>query len=96
MNSFSNARKLGLVLLISGFAFAPLSMALAQTQNTGNAALLGALLQAMNGNTRLALSCGLTLEAAWSRSAQVSVWKSRRDEKPAPPLGLPTVFCLGR
>jgi protein involved in polysaccharide export with SLBB domain len=42
MNSFSNARKLGLVLLISGFALAPLSMALAQTQNTGNAALLGA------------------------------------------------------
>ena len=42
MNSLSNARKLGLVLLISGFAFAPLSMALAQTQNTGNAALLGA------------------------------------------------------
>ena len=42
MNSFSNARKLGLVLLISGFAFAPLSMALAQTQNTSNAALLGA------------------------------------------------------
>jgi protein involved in polysaccharide export with SLBB domain len=41
MNSFSNARKLGLVLLISGFAFAPLSIALAQTQNTGNAALLG-------------------------------------------------------
>jgi 16S rRNA (cytidine1402-2'-O)-methyltransferase len=50
----------------------------------------------MNGNTRLALSCGLTLEAAWSRSAQVSVWKSRRDDKPAPPLGLPTVFCIGR
>ncbi|MCX7263557.1 MAG: SLBB domain-containing protein [Burkholderiales bacterium] len=42
MNSFSNTRKLGLVLLISGFAFAPLGMALAQTQNTGNAALLGA------------------------------------------------------
>jgi 16S rRNA (cytidine1402-2'-O)-methyltransferase len=58
--------------------------------------LLGALLQTMNGNTRLALSCGLTLEAAWSRSALVSAWKSRRDEKPAPPLGLPTVFCIGR
>jgi 16S rRNA (cytidine1402-2'-O)-methyltransferase len=50
----------------------------------------------MNGNTRLALSCGLTLETAWSRSALVSAWKSRRDEKPAPPLGLPTVFCIGR
>ncbi len=61
-----------------------------------NTALLGALLQTMNGNTRLALSCGLTLETAWSRSALVSAWKSRRDEKPAPPLGLPTVFCIGR
>ena len=61
-----------------------------------NTALLSALLQTMNGNTRLALSCGLTLEAAWSRSALVSAWKSRRDEKPAPPLGLPTVFCIGR
>jgi 16S rRNA (cytidine1402-2'-O)-methyltransferase len=58
--------------------------------------LLGALLQTMNGNTRLALSCGLTLETAWSRSALVSAWKSRRDEKPAPPLGLPAVFCIGR
>jgi 16S rRNA (cytidine1402-2'-O)-methyltransferase len=61
-----------------------------------NTALLGALLQSLNGNTRLALSCGLTLDAAWSRSAQVSVWKSRRDEKPGPPLSLPTVFCIGR
>ena len=42
MNSFSTARNLGLAFLISGFAFAPLSMALAQTQNTSNAALLGA------------------------------------------------------
>ena len=61
-----------------------------------NQALLGALLQTLHGNTRLALSCGLTLDTAWSRSAQVSVWKSKRDEKPAPPLALPTVFCLGR
>ena len=42
MNSFSNARKLGLVFLISGFALAPLSAALAQTAGTANAALLGA------------------------------------------------------
>jgi len=39
MNSFSNARNWGLVLLISGFALAPLSAALAQTPN---AALLSA------------------------------------------------------
>ncbi|WP_309679034.1 SAM-dependent methyltransferase [Polaromonas sp.] len=58
-----------------------------------NAALLQALLQTLQGNTRLALSCGLTLEQAWSRSAQVSAWKR---DKPAAPLDLPTVFCLGR
>jgi 16S rRNA (cytidine1402-2'-O)-methyltransferase len=61
-----------------------------------NTVLLGALLQTLNSNTRLALSCGLTLEAAWSRSAQVSAWKSKRDEKPGAPLALPTVFCIGR
>jgi 16S rRNA (cytidine1402-2'-O)-methyltransferase len=58
-----------------------------------NAALLQALLQTLQGNTRLALSCGLTLAQAWSRSAQVSSWKR---DKPLPPLDLPTVFCLGR
>jgi 16S rRNA (cytidine1402-2'-O)-methyltransferase len=61
-----------------------------------NTVLLGALLQTLNGNTRLALSCGLTLDAAWSRSAQVGTWKSKRDEKPGAPLTLPTVFCIGR
>jgi 16S rRNA (cytidine1402-2'-O)-methyltransferase len=61
-----------------------------------NTVLLSALLQTLNGNTRLALSCGLTLDTAWTRSAQVSVWKSKRDEKPGAPLALPTVFCIGR
>lgn len=42
MNSFSNARNRGLVLLLSGFALAPMSAALAQTTNPANAALLGA------------------------------------------------------
>ena len=58
-----------------------------------NAALLQALLQTLQGNTRLAISCGLTLDTAWSKSAMVEKWKK---DKPAPPLGLPTVFCLGR
>ncbi|EJL78643.1 putative methyltransferase [Polaromonas sp. CF318] len=58
-----------------------------------NAALLQSLLQTLQGNTRLALSCGLTLGAAWSRSAQVSVWKR---DKPQAPLDLPTVFAIGR
>lgn len=58
-----------------------------------NAALLQALLQTLQSNTRLALSCGLTLDAGWSRSAQASTWKK---DKPAAPLALPTVFCIGR
>ena len=58
-----------------------------------NTALLQALLQTLQGNTRLALSCGLTMGAGWSRSAQVSAWKR---DKPAAPLALPTVFLIGR
>ena len=58
-----------------------------------NAALLQALLQTLQGNTRLAISCGLTLSTAWNKSATVDKWKK---DKPAPPLGLPTVFCIGR
>ncbi|MGH8832820.1 MAG: SAM-dependent methyltransferase, partial [Polaromonas sp.] len=58
-----------------------------------NAALLQALLQTLQGNTRLALSCGLTMDRGWSRSAQVSGWKR---EKPVARLDLPTVFCIGR
>ena len=58
-----------------------------------NAALLQALLQTLQGNTRLAISCGLTLHVAWNKSATVDNWKQ---SKPAPPLALPTVFCVGR
>ena len=58
-----------------------------------NAALLQALQQTLQGNTRLAISCGLTLDAAWTKSATVAKWKQ---DKPQPPLGLPTVFCIGR
>ena len=58
-----------------------------------NTALLQALLQTLQGNTRLALSCGLTMGAGWSRSAQVSAWKR---DKPTAPLALPTVFLIGR
>ncbi len=58
-----------------------------------NATLLQALLQALQDNTRLALSCGLTMDTGWSKSMQVSQWK--RDKSSAA-LGLPTVFCIGR
>jgi len=57
-----------------------------------NTAMLQALLQTLQDNTRLAISCGLTLDTAWTKSATVAKWKQ---DKPAPPLGLPTVFCLG-
>lgn len=58
-----------------------------------NAALLQALLQTLQSNSRLAICCGLTLDAAWNKSATVDKWKQ---SKPAPPLALPTVFCIGR
>ena len=41
MNSFSNARHVGLALLFSVFALAPMSAAWAQTQSIGTAGLLG-------------------------------------------------------
>ncbi|MFC5522624.1 SAM-dependent methyltransferase [Polaromonas jejuensis] len=58
-----------------------------------NAALLQALLQTLQQNTRLALSCGLTMDNGWSRSALTSAWKR---DRPDAPLDLPTVFCIGR
>ena len=58
-----------------------------------NAALLQALLQTLQANTRLALSCGLTLGTGWSRSALASHWKK---DKLAASLDLPVVFCIGR
>ncbi|MDI1273417.1 SAM-dependent methyltransferase [Polaromonas sp.] len=58
-----------------------------------NTVLLQALLQTLQHNTRLALSCGLSLPGGWSHSASISLWKR---DKPAAPLALPTVFCIGR
>jgi len=46
-----------------------------------NTALLQALLQTLQGNTRLAISCGLTLNTAWNKSATADKWKK---DKPAP------------
>ena len=79
-------------------ALESLALKMAQTQifietPYRNAALLQALLQTLQSNTRLAISCGLTLDTAWTGSATVAKWKQ---DKPAPPLGLPTVFCIGR
>ncbi len=57
-----------------------------------NAALLAALLQALQGGTRLALSSGLTLEGGWSRCLTAAQWKKQG----MPELPLPTVFAIGR
>lgn len=56
-----------------------------------NAALLSALLQTLQGTTRLALGTGLTLQAGWNRCLRVAQWKNQ----PPPELPLPTVFAIG-
>lgn len=57
-----------------------------------NAVLYTALLQTLQGSTRLALSCGLTLAGGWSRCLTIQEWK----RQPAPALAAPTVFAIGR
>ncbi len=58
-----------------------------------NAALLTALLQTLQHNTRLAVSSGLTLATAATRSASVKAWRQHPALQAA---GLPAVFALGR
>lgn len=56
-----------------------------------NAALLGALLGALAGSTRLSVSCGLTLAQGWSRTDSVADWRA----KPANiPNDIPAVFSV--
>jgi 16S rRNA (cytidine1402-2'-O)-methyltransferase len=58
-----------------------------------NAALWSALLQALQHNTQLAVSSGLTLAGAVNRSASVKTWK----QQPAPlDKDTPAVFLIGR
>ena len=57
-----------------------------------NAALLQALLQTLQPNTRLAISSGLTLASAQSRSASVSQWKKNAG---GPNNSTPAVFAIG-
>lgn len=59
-----------------------------------NAALMSALLQGLQPNTRLSVSQGLTLEGARTRSLTVRAWKQFGD---AAALGdRPAVFAIGR
>ena len=58
-----------------------------------NMAMQQALLQGLQSNTRLSVSCGLSLPDAWTRSQTVKDWKkspSRLDN------ATPAVFALGR
>ena len=58
-----------------------------------NAAMLGALLEGLQGTTQLAISTGLTMADARTRSAPVKAWK----QSGAPAIGNgPAVFGIGR
>lgn len=57
-----------------------------------NAALLQALLQTLQANTRLAVSSGLTLATAQSRSATVGQWKKQAG---GPNNSTPAVYAIG-
>jgi 16S rRNA (cytidine1402-2'-O)-methyltransferase len=56
-----------------------------------NEALLAALLAHLDGSTRLAVSCGLTLDSAFTRTDSVAHWKAAPTTLPA---DLPIVFSL--
>jgi 16S rRNA (cytidine1402-2'-O)-methyltransferase len=58
-----------------------------------NAALLQALLQTLQANTRLATASGLTLPHACCRSGLASLWKQRNWQADN---NQPTVFAIGR
>ncbi len=59
-----------------------------------NAALLQALVQTLQHNTRLAVARGLTLATAQVRSETVKAWRSKA--QPGTDERLPAVFAIGR
>ena len=73
-----------------------LSRRLAQTQLMietpyRNAAVLGALLEALAPATRLSVSCGLTLPGGWTRTDHVAAWRKAAVQMPD---RVPAVFGL--
>lgn len=56
-----------------------------------NSALLHALLSTLKPQTRLSVSCGLSLEQGWTRSATVADWRSSGESMPDK---IPAVFAL--
>lgn len=57
-----------------------------------NAALLQSLITQLQPNTRLAVSCGLTLSNMQTASNKVSFWRQKSHTLP---ITLPTVFAIG-
>ena len=56
-----------------------------------NETLLAALLETLQPQTRLSVSCGITLPGGWTRTDSVSGWKTHAAEIPK---DVPAVFCL--
>lgn len=56
-----------------------------------NGAMLAALLEGLGADTRLSVSCGLTLPNGWTRTDQVSCWRERPVQMPD---RVPAVFAF--
>lgn len=56
-----------------------------------NAAMLTALLGTLRDDTRLSVSCGLTLPSGWTRSASIAKWRLQPTSLPE---RVPAVFAL--
>ncbi len=56
-----------------------------------NGVLLAALTRHLSPETRLAVSCGLTLPSGWNRSDRVADWRSRPSQLPS---DVPAVFSF--
>jgi 16S rRNA (cytidine1402-2'-O)-methyltransferase len=56
-----------------------------------NAALLAALLAQLSEDTRLSVSCGLTLREGWTRTDRIAAW---RQQPSAMPDRVPAVFAF--
>jgi 16S rRNA (cytidine1402-2'-O)-methyltransferase len=56
-----------------------------------NATLLKALLESLSDDTRLSISCGLSLPSAWARTDRVAGWRQRPTQMPE---RVPAVFAF--
>ncbi|MDT9001272.1 SAM-dependent methyltransferase [Paucibacter sp. APW11] len=56
-----------------------------------NTALLQALLSSLKPQTRLSVSCGLSLATGWTRSATIDEWRQQREGMPD---RMPAVFAI--